>query len=405
MGIQSAVIFFATLVALTALSRPLARWLRLPIGAVQIVFGFAVVMFITQGMGLDTGLRASSFHDLVVFVLLPVVLFQAAYSLTAGDLLRDLGGALVLAIIGLLLTTAICSVLVYYGIGHPRGFPWTAALLTGALLSATDPSAVTQMLRERGVNGRIVRILDGESLYSDALAIVLFSSALTLALMPDAGMSGSLLLGSLGLNLLAGLLVGVPAALILQLALRRTTDRLLRTAAGIALAYGTYLITEIAFDASGAMAALATGLILGRADREMESSSGEFWRLCAFLASGSLFLLMGATITLSMFEQRWLAMLIAIGAALAARALVVCGTFTLLRPFSSTPVGLADQGTLIWGGTRGAVTLALALSLPESLDYWWTIQSMAFGVVLFGVLIQAPTMMHLGGRVRSGAAS
>ena len=400
MEITTTVVFSATLVALTALSRPLANRLRLPVGAVQIVFGFAAALLVTQGMNLDTGLRASSFHDLVIFVLLPVVLFQAAYELTTSELLKDLGGALLLAIIGALLTTAICSVLVYYGIGHPGGFPWTAALLTGALLSATDPSAVTHTLRERGISERIVRLLDGESLYSDALAIVLFTTALSLALMPGGSMSAGLVLGSLGLNLFAGLVVGTPAAFALTYCLRRSTDRLVRTAAGIALAYGSYLITELVFDASGAMAALATGLVLGRADRARESNSGEFWRLGSFLASGALFLLMGATITLAMFEQRWLAMLIAIAAALGARALVVCLSFSLLRPFSTSPVGIRDQATLIWGGTRGAVTLALALSLPVSLDYWWTIQSMAFGVVLFGVLIQAPTLMRFSDRAQ-----
>ena len=394
MPISSTVVFFATLVTLTALSRPLATGLRLPVGAVQVVFGFVAALVVTQGMELDTGLRASSFHDLVIYVLLPIVLFQAAYELTARDLLKDLGGALVLAIIGLLLTTAISTVLIFYGIGHARGFPWVAALLTGALLSATDPSAITQTLKERGFSTRLVRLLESESLYNDALTIVLFSTALTLALMPDASLSASLVIASLSINFLTGLAIGIPTAFALSFCLRNTTDPLLRTASGIALAYGSYLATELAFDASGAMAALATGLILGRADRAVDTSTGAFWRLLSFLASGALFLLMGATITLAMFEQRWLAMLIAIGAALAARALVVLSTFTVLRPLSRSPVSLADQAILIWGGTRGAVTLALALSLPVTLDYWWTIQSMAFGVVLFGVLIQAPTIMR-----------
>lgn len=394
MEISSTVIFATTLVALTTLSRPLAGWLKMPVGALQVMLGCLAAFTITQGFGLDTGLRASSFHDLVIYVLLPVVLFQAAYELTARDLMRDLGAALVLAIVGLLLTTAVCSVLVYYGIGHPGGFPWEAALLTGALLSATDPSAITQTFRVRGRTSRIVRLLEGESLYNDALAIVLFSSALSLALMPDVTPSAALVLGSLALNLFTGLAVAIPAAWLLAFGLRGSRDPLVRSASGIALAYGAYLTTELAFGASGAMAALASGLILGRADRRAETSSGSFWRLSSFLASGALFLLMGATITLAMFEQRWLAMLIAIVAALAARALIVTGSFTLLRPFSTRPLGLTDQATLIWGGTRGAVTLALALSLPISLDYWWTIQSMAFGVVLFGVLVQAPTLMH-----------
>ena len=392
--IPSAVIFFAALVALTALSRPLARWLRLPIGAVQIVFGFLAALVVTQGMDLDTGLRASSFHDLVVFVLLPMVLFQAAYELRVSDLLRDLGGALILAIIGLMLTAALSSLLVYYGIGHPIGFPWTAALLTGALLSATDPGAVTQVLRDRGLSPRVVRLLEGESLYNDALTIVLFSTALAVALMPDQTVSMAMVLSSLAWNLMMGVLIGAPMAFIAAFLLRNSKDVLLRTACGIAIAYGTYLTTELALESSGAMAALATGLILGNAGRKHQSGAGEFWQLSSFLASGALFLLMGATITVAMFEQRWLAMLIAIGAVLAARAVVVGGSFALLRPFSAQPVGIADQAALIWGGTRGAVTLALALSLPVSLDYWWTIQSMAFGVVLFGVLVQAPTIMR-----------
>ncbi len=201
MPISSTVVFFATLVTLTALSRPLAAGLRLPVGAVQVVFGFVAALVVTQGMELDTGLRASSFHDLVIYVLLPIVLFQAAYELTARDLLKDLGGALVLAIIGVLLTTAISTVLIFYGIGHARGFPWVAALLTGALLSATDPSAITQTLKERGFSTRLVRLLESESLYNDALTIVLFSTALTLALMPDATLSASLVIASLSIEL------------------------------------------------------------------------------------------------------------------------------------------------------------------------------------------------------------
>lgn len=393
--IPSTVIFFAALVGMTALSRPVASWLRLPIGAVQIVFGFVAALVVTQGMALDTGLRASSFHDLVIFVLLPIVLFQAAYELRVQDLLRDLGGALVLAIVGLALSAALSSLLIYYGIGHPTGFPWTAALLTGALLSATDPGAVTQVLRDRGLSPRVVHLLEGESIYNDALTIVLFTTALAVALMPEQSVSTGMLLSALAWNLFAGLLVGAPSAFIVAFFLRNTSDVLLRTACGIAIAYGTYLVTELTLEASGAMAALATGLILGRADRKQTRSAGEFWQLSSFLASGALFLVMGATITVAMFAERWLAMLIAIGAVLTARAVVVAGSFAMLRPISAHPVGMTDQATLIWGGTRGAVTLALALSLPVSLDYWWTIQSMAFGVVLFGVLVQAPTVMRI----------
>ena len=392
MDIPAIALFFTVLVALTAISQPLAVRLRIPASAVQILLGFIAVHIATGGLGLDTGLRAGNFHDLVVFVLLPIVLFQSAYGLMAQDLLKDLSGSLVLAVFGVVLTTVLCAILVYYGIGHASGFPWAAALLTGALLSATDPSAATQVLMRRGASQRLVRILETESLYNDALAIVLFSSALLFAAMPDEQPQLTAIAGALAGSFFIGLITGIAGGYLIRGLLSRTPAGMTRTAGGIAGAYGTYLLAELGFDSSGAMAILATGLILGRADRSRGTDATEFWALGGFLASGALFLLMGATVTLSMFEHRWLAMLIAIGAALLARSLLVGGTFLVLRPFSATPMGARDQYVLIWGGSRGAVTLALALSLPVSLDYWWTVQSMAFGVVLFGLLIQVPTL-------------
>ena len=392
MDISALTLFFTTLVALTAASQPLAVWLRIPASAVQILLGFAAVHFTTGVLGLDTGLRAGNFHDLVVYVLLPIVLFQSAYGLTSRDLLRDLSGSLVLAVFGVVLTTVFCAILVYYGIGHASGFPWAAALLTGALLSATDPSAATEALRHRGASRRLVRILETESLYNDALAIVLFSSALLFAAMPDAQPQLAPIARALAWSFFVGLGTGIAGSYLIVLLLWQAPAGLNRTAGGIAGAYGIYLLAELGFESSGAMAILAAGLILGRADRSRGTDATEFWALAGFLASGVLFLLMGATVTLSMFEHRWLAMLIAIGAALLARSLLVGGTFLTLRPFSARPLGARDQCLLIWGGSRGAVTLALALSLPVSLDYWWTIQSMAFGVVLFGLLIQVPTL-------------
>lgn len=230
------------------------------------------------------------------------------------------------------------------------------------------------------------------SLFNDALAIVLFSAALALALMPEVSQDPRHLFSAFGINVVGGLGVGVIGGALARPFLLRFREPSVRTATVLAIAYGTYLVAELALNASGAMAALAAGLILGRADRSVERSAGEFWALLNYLANGALFLLMGATITLAMFEQRWLAMLIAIGAALAARLLVVGATFTILRPISGAPLSIGQQAILVWGGTRGAVTLALALSLPTTLDYWWTIQSMAFGVVIFGLLAQAPTI-------------
>jgi CPA1 family monovalent cation:H+ antiporter len=123
--------------------------------------------------------------------------------------------------------------------------------------------------------------------------------------------------------------------------------------------------------------------------------------LSAFVANALLFLLMGVTITLGMFEHRWLAMLIGIAGVLAARAVgvfILTPAATRLTP--DAPIDFSSKAVLFWGGQRGAVTLALALSLPTELDYWWTIQSIAFGVVVFTLFVQAPTIGLLLKRVR-----
>ena len=119
------------------------------------------------------------------------------------------------------------------------------------------------------------------------------------------------------------------------------------------------------------------------------------WGMLTHVANASVFLVMGAVITLEMFEHRWLAMVIAIVALIIARAISVYGVLAFFALFKELKVSLASQTVMVWGGLRGAVTLALALSLPTSLEYWWTIQSIAFGVVMFSLFIQAPSMQLL----------
>ena len=133
------------------------------------------------------------------------------------------------------------------------------------------------------------------------------------------------------------------------------------------------------------------------ADNDSESSvlNKYLWDVLSHVASVSVFLIVGAVITLEMFEQRWLAMLIAIFSLVLARAVSVYGVMLLFAFIKKLKVSFSAQTVMVWGGLRGAVTLALALSLPTSLYYWWTIQSIAFGVVMFSLFVQAPTMQIL----------
>jgi CPA1 family monovalent cation:H+ antiporter len=292
---------------------------------------------------------------------------------------------------------------VYYGVGHPNGFPWIAALLTGALLSATDPAAVTALFRAMGVQERLVVLFEGESLFNDALAIVLFGLLLGLALDPTRNADLGLASREFARVFAGGMLSGLACGL-LFLALARWRCRDAPAQQGLVTliaAYSSYLLAESLLAVSGVMAVLACGLILGRlAGETAEPAERHFlqhlWQLNAYVAGALVFLLMGATVTLDMFGERWLAMLIGIGGVLVARALGIFGIVPLLSLLPGVErITLGQQVCLAWGGLRGAVALALALSLPVELAYWWTIQSIAFGVVLFSLLVQAPSMPPL----------
>ena len=170
------------------------------------------------------------------------------------------------------------------------------------------------------------------------------------------------------------------------------------------VAYGAYLLADGPLGVSGVMATLSAAIVMsllrvkepvGDADQKHEY----MWVVIAHIANATVFIIMGVTVTLSMFEERWLAMLIAIVAVLVARAASVYGSLSLLGLMQSRPVDLRSQTVMVWGGLRGAVALALALSIPVTLDYWWTIQSIAFGVVLFALFIQAPTVRWLVDRL------
>lgn len=405
MQTQHTILILSGLLLLALAVQPLARKLHIPFSALLVIIGFTASELLVFS-GIDTGIRADSFHDLIFFVFLPVLVFESAYNIDARLLLKNLLPILFLAIPLMLLSTFISAALIYVGIGHPSGFPWIAALLTGALLSATDPVAVVALLREMGVSERLALLMEGESLFNDATAIVIFGVFLAIA----TGAQGPASASAAGMHFLqvffGGLLVGIVIGLLFTVLEKRLQESIIKAVTTMISAYLSFIIAESVFHVSGVMAVMATGLLLGY--RNQPASIGtapgfvqQLWEFNAYVANTLVFLLMGVTVTLGMFEERWLAMVIAIAAILVARALGILTCVPLLnRATPIEPISRPYQFVMFWGGLRGAVTLALALSLPTTLEYWWTIQSIAFGVVLFTLFIQAtstaPLVHHYG---------
>ena len=398
MLIQNIVFSLVILMVAGLVAEPVARVLRLPFAAVLVVFGY-VGSELVVGLGYDTGIRATNFPTLIFYVFLPILIFESAYRIDQQQLRNSIAPILLLAVPIMLISTALTATLIYWGIGHPSGFPVYSALVAGVLLAATDPLAVVSHLRKVNAPARTSILLEGESLFNDAMAIVLFTAFVALAV--STGDQQGFDISGLALNFfsmfLGGIVFGVVCGLLGAGISYVIHTRVLESVLLIATAYGAFIIAEDYLKVSGVMAVLCAGLVMSRAHQKtLQSGDREYinywWEVLSFLSSAMVFLLVGVTITLEMFELRWLAMLIAIGAVLIVRMFSVFAILPVLNVVSADKVVMKNRILLFWGGTRGAVTVALALSLPIEIEAWWTIQSMAFGVVLFTLFIQAPTV-------------
>ncbi len=411
------ILALVVILGLSLIAQPVAKWSHMPLASILVLLGFIVSELVVLA-GIDTGIRADNFQSIIFYVFIPVLVFEAAYNIDKQQLKNNLIVILLLAIISMLFTCLIVAVLLFYGIGHASGFPWLAALITGAILAATDPVAVVDKLREIKAPKRITVLLEGESLFNDASAIVLFSVFLAMATATEAVVQISTIASMLDvvvdflLIFFGGGLIGLFVGLLFGFLQKNITQPLLAGVMSLVVAYGSFLLAEhlmVSGIMSTLLAALSFSLLSESKDKNtVEQKSGSLvavtgnkylWSMLAHVANVSVFVIVGAVITLGMFEQRWLAMLIAIAALLVARAISIYGVLLFFVSFKKLKVPFASQTVMVWGGLRGAVTLALALSLPTSLDYWWTIQSIAFGVVIFSLFVQAPTMSMLTNRL------
>jgi CPA1 family monovalent cation:H+ antiporter len=386
------------LLLLAVIAQPVSKWIHLPYASVLVVFGFLASEALVF-LGVDTGIRADNYQSLIFYVFIPVLVFESAYRIDKKQLLKNLFPILFLAIVGMLITCSLTAVGLYYGIAHASGFPWIAALLTGSILAATDPVAVVDRLKEINAPEQLSVLLEGESLMNDATAIVLFGLFLSMAVATKSELSATGVFIEFVKVFTGGALLGLIIGYLAGLVDRWFCSVLITGVLTLTVAYGSFLAAE-SLEVSGVMstllAAIAMSVVGEKNISKVESDNNEYlWELISHIANALVFLVVGAVITLSMFEERWLAMLIAIGAVLVARAVSVYGGLSLIALFQKEPVSVKYQTVMVWGGLRGAVTLALALSLPTSLDYWWTIQSIAFGVVIFTLFIQAPSMRLL----------
>lgn len=394
-------LFLMALLLVAELVEPLAKRIHLPFSILLVIIGFIGAEVVVKRLGVDTGIRWDNFGTIIFYFILPILIFQAALEINIKLLWENIIPIGLLALPLMLVSASVIAACVYYGIGHAIGFPWIAALITGALLSATDPAAVLALLKNANAPERLSMLLEGESLFNDATAVVMFSLLITIATgVMSAGSVDEILL-RFATVFFGGLVVGIMTGLITCLLMKIIGGTGSFPLLSLICAYATFLIAEDLLHLSGVMSVLAAGLTIGRCRRKTTTEinyefAEKFWDLLGHIAESTIFLLAGITITLLMFKEQWLAMLIGIIAVVVARVVMVFGLFPILHIIPGVDaVPMKHQVVLAWGGVRGTVTLALALSLPLTLDYWYTIQSIAYGVVIFTLFVQATTIAPL----------
>jgi len=345
----------------------------------------------------DLPFNASIF--LIVF--LPLLLFHAALTLDLREIAPDWAPILALAIVAVFAAAAAIG----FSLSLAAGVPLTVALLLGAIVATTDPSAVVAIFRELGAPARLTRLLEGESLLNDAAAIVLFSilvGMLTDGTRTDfaAGVVrfAEALLGGVVLGAIGGRLFGTILPFL-------GGSRLAEVTLSVALPYVVYLLAEQLFDVSGVVAVVSAGLIAGAIGRVRLAPDNwryleRVWEQTGFWASSLIFVsastLVPRLLTGVHLEDSWL-LLIAITAALASRMAVLFGLLPLLSALHlSQKVSATYKLAIAWGGLRGAVTLALALAVTENTriapEVRNAIAVLATGFVLFTLLVNGLTL-------------
>ncbi|HTT08056.1 MAG TPA: cation:proton antiporter [Gammaproteobacteria bacterium] len=392
------VLMFVGLLLIAALVEPLARFIRLPANAVLVLIGWAGSNLLVM-QGIDTGLRWDNFRDIIFFVFIPALVFESSFKIDLRRLWRDLGTILILAMPAMLLTAFIAAALIYRGIDEAGGYPWIAALITGALLASTDPGALVQALRQRHGAERLELIFDGESMLNDALAIVFFGLLIALATKQYDMVNTGLVLRQFGVIFFGGIGVGAVAGVVMSAMMRWLPNAIAHGLITVAAGYLCYVFTDGILGWSGVMAVLVCGGVLSEYHRrhfsaELRRFLHELWDFIGYIANSMIMLLAGVTVTGVMFQEQWQSMLIGIAAVITARVVSVQLNLRLFDLFRrGQRLDRSERRMIAWGGVRGPVTLALALSLPLELDYWFTIQCIAYGVVLFDLFVQMPVLL------------
>lgn len=379
-GLQAGVAAFVTLLASALVVAIVAQRIRIPPAVLLVAVGAVAAAFFHVRLPFDFG-------PAVLYVFLPPLVFEAAWSIELRALRSQLRRVVMLAFPGALVTAAGVAA-ASTGVG---GLALAPALVLGAMLAATDPLPVVAVFRTLGIPAQVKALVEGESLMNDGVAVALYGIALAVVAGAAASWPAEAVLGIAGM--IGGVAIGVACGALVWAVLRAIDLSEYEVLATVALAYAAYVIAAslhcsgIFATASGAVALRA--LLAQRSHIANRSDVDTFWNACAAITNAIVFLGAGLTIDLPRAVHEPVLVI-------ATLAVVLLLRIPLALIAGDSP---ADRALVFFAGMRGALTLALALALPDDVPQRAEIIDVVFAVVLVTLVIQGAPLRALAYRL------
>ncbi len=385
------------------------RFLKLPAAIGLMVFALVLSMFasgfafigLIDLTGANEFVSGIDFSGLLLHGMLSFLLFAGAMQVDLSELKKSRAVVAVLASVGVVITTFVTGTIVWLSakaLGFP--FPYTYALLFGALIAPTDPVAVLGVLKQTGISKTLRAKIASESLLNDGVAVVTFLVILGIATAPPtARIDPYNITMLLAWQSVGGFALGLSLGWLTYQLLNSIDDYKVEVLLTVALASGGYALAEFVH-VSAPIAMVVAGIVLGTQGESFGLKSkirkhlDMFWELLDEILNAILFLLMGLVMmVITINGSRLAAGLAAIIAVLIGRWISVGGPVVIMRLLHYR----FERGTvrlMTWGGLRGGVSIAMALSLPPGPEKE-IILGMTYLVVVFSVLFQGTTFRHI----------